>query len=141
MARREKKSPKHYPHWIVFDENLEGVADVFEFAKLNLPEILVAVKGVTDHTLAMDLNEQTVFLTGDTNWYTRQPPYKHGGIIVLDIGNLSLEQKTEIISTFLFAFHRKHKSLDILKNKRYRLTQTTLSEVTPDGQRKLIWKL
>jgi hypothetical protein len=141
MARREKKSPKHYPHWIVFDENLEGVADVFEIAKLNLPEIGVAVKGVTDHNLEMDLNEQTVFFTGDTNWFTRQPPYKHGGIIVLDTGNLTLKKKAEIIRRFLFAFHWKNKSLDMLKNKRYCLTQTTLSEVTIDGQRNLIWRL
>jgi hypothetical protein len=141
MARRDKKSPKAYPHWVVFDENLEGVADVFELAELSLPEIGVAVKGVTDHTLAMSLDMQTVFFTCDTEWLTRQPPYKHGGIIVLDTGNLSLERKTEIISTFLFAFHRKHKSLDILKNKRYCLTQTTLNEVTPDGQGKLIWSI
>lgn len=141
MARRDRKSPKDYPNTIVFDENLEGVAGVFEIAELSLPAIGVAVKGVTDHTLAMDLNEQTVFFTCDTSWLTRQPPYNHGGIIVLDTGNLPLEKKTEIISTFLLAFHRKHKSLDILKNRRYRLTQTTLSEVKPAGQREVIWSL
>jgi hypothetical protein len=139
MARRDKKSPKGYPDTIVFDENLEGVADAFEIAKLNLPAIGVAVKGVTDHTLAMDLGEHTVFFTCDTEWLTRQPPYKHGGIIVLETGNLPLEKKTEIISAFIFAFHRKNKILDTLKNRRYSLTQTTLSEVTPSGQRKLIW--
>jgi hypothetical protein len=141
MARRDKKSPKAYPRWIVFDENLEGVADAFQFAQLNLPKIGVAVKGVTDHTLAMDLNEQTVFFTCDTDWLTRQPPHKHGGIILLDTGNLPLEEKAKIISKFLFDFHIKHKSLDILKNRRYCLTATTLSEVTPDGQRNLFWGL
>jgi hypothetical protein len=141
MARRVKKSPKNYPNTIVFDENLEGVAAAFEIAGLSLPAIGVAVKSVTDHTLAMNLNEQTVFFTCDTAWLTRQPPYEHGGIIVVDTGNLPSQKKTEIISAFLFAFHGKNKSLDILKNKRYRLTQKTLSEVTPSGQRKLIWSV
>lgn len=125
----------------MFDENLEGVADEFELAELSLPKIGVAVKGVSDHTLAMDLNEQTVFFTCDTKWLTRQPPYEHGGIIILDTGNLSLERKAEIIGRLLFAFHWKSKSLDMLKDKRYCLTQTTLSEIRPDGQRELIWRL
>lgn len=141
MARREKKKTKDYPDTIVFDENLEGVADAFEIAGLSLPAIGVAVKGIDDHVLAMDLNERTVFFTCDKDWLTRQPPYSHGGIIVVDTGNLPLEKKTEIISAFLFAFHGKNKSLDILKNRRYRLTQTTLSEVTPGGEQKLIWSV
>ena len=139
MARRDKKTPKAYPYWIVFDENLEGVASAFGIVKLNLPEIGVAVRGVTDHSLAMELDERTVFFTCDKEWLTRQPPYRQGGIIVLDTGNLSLEKKTEIIAVFLLGFHGKNKRLNTLKNKRYRLTQTTLSEVTPDGQQKLIW--
>jgi len=139
MARREKKSPKGYPHWIVFDENLEGAADAFVNAELSIPTIGVAVKGATDHSIAMDLDNKTVFFTCDTEWLTRQPPHNHGGIIVLDVGNVPLQDKVGIISRFLFAFHRKNKRLHVLKNKRYCLTQTTLSEVAPDGQRELIW--
>jgi hypothetical protein len=141
MARRDRKSPRGYPNRIAFDENLEGVANVFEGLQLNLPAILVAVKGATDHNLAMELDEQTIFFTCDADWLTRQPPHEHGGIVVLDMGNLRLEQKMEIISTFLYAFHRRNKMLDTLKNRRYRLTETTLSEVTSGGQRKLIWSL
>jgi hypothetical protein len=62
VARRQKKKPKNYPNAIVFDENLEGAANAFELASLSLPEILVAVKGVTDHDLATDLDERKVFL-------------------------------------------------------------------------------
>ena len=134
MARRTKKSPKDYPKVIAFDENLEGAADIIEAAQLNIPEIWKAVKGATDHELAVTLSRRIVFFTSDTHWLTRQPPYKHGGIIFLDTGNVSIEEKARIIVGFLSAFHLEHKSLDVLKDRRFRLTKSALFEV-PIGEK------
>ena len=139
MARRTKKTSKNYPNVIVFDENLEGVAGVFELAGLGLPEIGVAIKGVKDHMLATDLNEQVVFFTCDRDWLTRQPPHNHGGIIFLDTGNLSMEEKAHIIYGFLLAFHIKNKSLDTLRNRRFSLSKTSLWEEPIEGKRIKIW--
>jgi hypothetical protein len=139
MARREKKAPKNYPHVIAFDENLEGAANIFENSGLNIPDIYIANKSAKDHLLASELDEQMVFFTCDSDWLTRQPPYKHGGIIFLDTGNLSMEEKADIIHGFLFAFQIKNKSLDMLKNRRFRLTKTSLWEEPIEGQRIKLW--
>ncbi len=139
MARRAKKKLKNYPNVIVFDENLEGVASLFEVAQFNIPEIGVAIKGVTDHVLANDLNEQVVFITCDSDWLTRQPPYTHGGIIFLDTGNLPIEEKGSIIYSFLYSFHIKNKSLDSLRNRRFRLTKKSLWEEPMEGESIRIW--
>jgi len=48
MARRAKKKPKNYPNIIALDENLEGVATLFELAEFRVPEIGVAIKGISD---------------------------------------------------------------------------------------------
>jgi hypothetical protein len=139
MARRAKRKPRNYPNVIVFDENLEGIAGPFELAGLGLPEIGVAIKGIKDHPLASDINERVVFFTCDRHWLTRQPPYKHGGIIFLDTGNLPMEEKARIIYGFLYAFHIKNKSLDTLRNRRFRLTKTRLWEEPIEGKRIKIW--
>jgi len=130
MARRTKKKPKDYPKVLAFDENLEGVANFIESANLSIPEIWQAVKGVTDHELAITLSELIVFFTSDRHWLTRQPPYKHGGIVFLDTGNITTEEKAKIIMQFLVAFHLDNKTLDILRNRRFRLTKNALFEVT-----------
>ncbi|MBA7644590.1 hypothetical protein ES703_52334 [subsurface metagenome] len=134
MARRTKKSPKDYPKVIAFDENLEGAANIIEVAQLSIPEIWKAVKGATDHELAITLNELITFFTSDRHWLTRQPPYKHGGIVFLDTGNSPVEEKAKVIIEFLGAFHLQNKSLDMLRNRRFRLTRNGLFEA-PIGQR------
>lgn len=63
MARRAKRSLKDYPKVIAFDENLEGAADIIEAAQISVPEIWRAVKGATDHELAVTLNELIIFFT------------------------------------------------------------------------------
>jgi len=118
---------------------LEVVGGAFELAGLNLPVVGIAIKGAKNHLLAMDLNERTVFFTCDKEWLTRQPPYRHGGIVVVDVGNVPMEEKALTIQNVLFAFHIKNKTLDTLKGKRYRLTKTTLSEVTVEGKETRIW--
>lgn len=138
MARRTKKKPKIYPKVIAFNENLEGVADIFVAANLSLPEIWEAEKGVSDHAIAMTLSEFVVFFTCDTDWLTRQPPYKHGGIVVLDTGNISVTEKARIIGDFVGAFYLSHKSLDVLRNRRFRLTKNALFEVTGEGREEKI---
>jgi hypothetical protein len=139
MARKTKKAPKDYPNTIIFDENLEGVADLFDRVKINIPDVYIAIKGATNHMLANDLNERVVFFTCDKDWLTRQPPYKHGGIVFLNIGNVSTNEKASAISEFLFVFHIKHKMLDTLRNKRFRLTKTSLWEEPIEGKRIKIW--
>jgi hypothetical protein len=139
MARGTKKKDKQYPSMLVFDENLEGVGDAFADANMNIPEVMVAVKGIKDHALATDLDRRTVFFTSDEAWLTRQPPYNHGGIILLDTGNLPLLDKVKIIADFIWAFHRKNKSLDLLGNRRFRLTKKTLREIHPDGAETKLW--
>ena len=141
MARKTKKKSKNYPNVIVFDENLEGVANLFELAEFNIPDVYVAIKGATNHILASDLNERVVFFTCDSHWLTRQPPYNHGGIIFLDVGNLSAEEKGRIIYGFLYAFQIKNKSLDTLRNRRFSLTKTSLWEEPIEGKRIKIWQL
>lgn len=140
MARKIKKRIKNYPKGLVFNENLEGVGQAFDLAGLNLPDVYVAIKGASDHLLAQDL-EEAVFFTCDQDWLSRQPPYDHGGMVVLDVGNLSMEEKAFIIRNFLFAFHIRNKSLDTLKRKRYRLTKTRLWEVPIEGEPRRIWEL
>jgi len=139
MAKGTKKKDKHYPSMLVFDENLEGVGDAFADANMNIPEVMVAVKGAKDHAIATDLDRRTVFFTSDEAWLTRQPPYNHGGIIFLDTGNLPLLDKVKIIASFIWAFHRKYKSLDLLGNRRFRLTKTTLYEVPLEGTEIKLW--
>jgi hypothetical protein len=139
MARKTKKKPKNYPNAILFDENLEGVANLFELAEFNIPDVYVVIKGATNHILASDLNERVVLFTSDSEWLTRQPPYKHGGIVFLDTGNLSMEKKGRIIYGFLYAFHIKNKILDSLRNRRFRLTKTSLWEEPIEGESIRIW--
>jgi hypothetical protein len=139
MARKTRKKTKHYPSVLAFDENLEGVANVFASANMNIPEVGIAIKGVKNHVIATDLDEQIVFFTSDEAWLTRQPPYNHGGIVFLDTGNLPLLDKVEIIAKFIWAFHRKHKSLNLLGNRRFRLTKTTLHEVPLEGAEIKLW--
>lgn len=138
MARRAKKSPKDYPKVIAFDENLEGAANIIEAAQLSVPEIWRAVKGATDHELAVTLNERITFFTSDRHWLTRQPPYKHGGIVLLDTGNSPVEVKARIIVQFLGAFHLQNKSLDMLRNRRFRLTRNALFEAPIGGKEERI---
>ena len=133
MTRKEIKKRKDYPKTIAFDENLEGVGNAFVEASINIPDIAIVVKGATNHNIATEIDEQVVFFTCDRDWLTRQPPYKHGGIIYLDLGNASVTEKTGVIGDFIYAFHRKNKVLDTLKNKRLRLTRTRIYEVTADG--------
>jgi hypothetical protein len=139
MARKTEKKTKHYPSVLVFDENLEGVGNVFADANMNIPEVGIAIKGVKNHVIATDLNKQTVFFTSDEDWLTRQPPYNHGGIVFLDTGNLPLLDKVKIIAEFIWAFHRRNKSLDLLENRRFRLTKTTLHEVPLEGAEIKLW--
>jgi hypothetical protein len=139
MARRTKKKSGNYPKLIVFNENLEGVADTFEALGFNIPEISVAIKGIEDHLIASNLDERVVFFTSDKKWLTRQPPYKHGAIIVLDTGNLSVDEKSIIIYRFLLAFHIKNKFLEALKNRRFRLTKYKLYEESIGEAKNLIW--
>lgn len=138
MARRTKKKPKNYPNVIVFDENLEGVANIFERANLSVPEIWVAVKGVKDHALAITLDERMVFFTCDRHWLTRQPPYEHGGIIFVDAANLTTDEKSKVSGSLIYAFHARHKSLDTLRNRRFRLSTEALHEVMSDASEKRI---
>jgi len=139
MARRTKKKSKNYPNIVAFDENLEGVAAIFDTARFNVPEIEVAIKGADDHLLASALEERVLFFTCDSDWLTRQPPYKHGGIVFLDCGNLSALKKGGIIYNFLYVFHIKNKLLDTIKNKRFRLTMNSLWEETVEGEKRQIW--
>lgn len=134
MARRTKKSIKDYPKIIAFDENLEGAADIIEAAQFSIPEIWRAVKGATDHELAVTLDELITFFTCDRHWLTRQPPYKHGGIVFIDAGNSLVEDKAKIIVKFISAFHLQNKSLDMLRNRRFRLTKNALFEA-PIGRK------
>lgn len=138
MARKTKRKSRHYPRAIAFDENLEGVANVFYLSGLNLPQVLVATKGVSDHDIARELAD-AVFFTSDHDWLIRQPPYDHGGIVVLDTGNIALEKKVAIIAGFLYAFHVKNKALDTLRGRRFILTKTACWETPIDGERKRIW--
>jgi hypothetical protein len=87
----------------------------------------------------MDLNEKIVFFTCDKNWLTRQPPYKHGGIIVVDTGNLPMEEKAMLIRDFLYTLHIKNKRLGELRGRRFRLTKTSLCEVTVEGKETKVW--
>jgi hypothetical protein len=138
MARRTKKSPKDYPKVIAFDENLEGVADIIEAAQLSIPEIWRAVKGATDHELGVTLNELIAFFTSDRHWLTRQPPYRHGGNVFLDAGNSPVGEKAKIVIEFLGAFHLQNKSLDMLRNRRFRLTRNALFEAPIGGKEERI---
>ncbi|GAH12303.1 unnamed protein product [marine sediment metagenome] len=88
--------------------------------------------------MAITLNEFIVFFTADRHWLTRQPPYKHGGIIFLDVGNLPMEEKAKMIIEFLSAFHLRNKRLDVLKNRRFRRTRNTLFEAQIGGEEERI---
>ena len=136
MARRTRKNPNNYPKVIAFDENLDRVGADIEAANFSLPEIWWAVKGTTDHQLAVALDEQVVFFTSDHHWLTRQPPYKHGGIILLEMGNSGTEDKTKRIVEFLAFFHLKNKLLYTLRNRRFRLTKKGFYEIYADGKKK-----
>jgi hypothetical protein len=138
VARRAKKKPTDYPDHILFDENLEGAAEAFAGAGLNLPGIFVAAKGTRDHDLAMNIGD-ALFITGDTGWLKRQPPYDHAGIVVLDTGNLPMKEKAEALTGFFYVFHIKHKRLHELRSRRFRLTKTTLSEILLEGEPRKIW--
>ena len=133
MARRTEKKPRNYPRALVFDESLEGVGQAFHIAGLNLPTVFVAVKGSPDHVLASALRE-AVFFTADRDWLSRQPPYDHGGVVVLDTGHLPIEEKAPVIYRFLYAFHIKNKALDTLRRRRFRLTKTALWEMPLKGK-------
>ena len=138
MARKIRKKPKNYPYAIVFDENLEGVAEVFDLVGLNLPAVFVAIKGTSDHVLAHAIRE-AVFFTADKNWLKRQPPYQHGGIIVVRVGNLPLKEKASIIMRFLHTYHIRNKILDTLRDRRFKLTKTTLWEIPIEGEPIRVW--
>jgi hypothetical protein len=130
---RQGKRPR-YPRLLVFDENLKGVATALADASARLPQIGVALEGASDHELATSIDETVVFLTADLEWLRRQPPHKHGGIIVLDTGNLSLGEKAALVADFLWGFHQKNKSLDVLRGRRYRITKTAMFQVWVDGR-------
>ncbi len=75
-----------------------------------------------------------IFFTCDRHWLTRQPPYRHGGIILPDAGNSPVEVKARIIAQFVGAFHVQNKSLDMLRNRRFRLTRNALFEAPIGGK-------